>query len=344
MPENNKYKHIVVMRLSAMGDVAMIVPVLLGLVKAYPDLKITVISRPFFEPFFKEIPNVIFFAIDLKKKHKGVLGLYQLYQQLSDQKVDAFVDLHYVLRSRIVGFFFKIKGIKTVHLDKSRADKKALTRLQPKTIQPLASVFSKHLDVFKQLPLLFSLTEDLKLPQPILSEEVRALSGLKQQKWIGIAPFAQHDTKVYPLDLMQKVVSILAKENIKLFLFGGGATEKALLDTLAITQNTINITGRLSFPKELELISHLDVMLSMDSGNGHIAAMYGVPVVTLWGNTHPYAGFAPYNQPIQNSITPDLKQFPYLPTSIYGNKKMEGYTDCMKTISPQEVADKVLGF
>ena len=59
-------KHILVIRLSAMGDAAMTVPVLRALVLQHPEVKITVLSREFFSPFFEGIPNVSFYAADVK--------------------------------------------------------------------------------------------------------------------------------------------------------------------------------------------------------------------------------------------------------------------------------------
>ena len=79
----------------------------------------------------------------------------------------------------------------------------------------------------------------------------------------------------------------------------------------------------------------------MDSGNGHLAAMYGVEVITIWGVTHPYAGFVPFNQPEGNQILPDLTQFPLIPTSIYGNKYPEGYLRCFETISVNDIVSKI---
>ena len=105
-----KIKHIAVMRLSAMGDVAMTVPVLRAFVKQYPEVKITVVSRPFFKPFFEGIPNLNFFAFDEKERHKGFLGLCRLFQDLKKLKIDAFADLHNVLSSKVVEHFcFKRK-------------------------------------------------------------------------------------------------------------------------------------------------------------------------------------------------------------------------------------------
>ena len=82
-------------------------------------------------------------------------------------------------------------------------------------------------------------------------------------------------------------------------------------------------------------------MLSMDSGNAHIAAMLGVKVITLWGATHPFAGFKPFNQPDDFCITSDREQFPFLPTSVYGNKKVEGYENAMRSILPETVVSKI---
>ena len=83
-------------------------------------------------------------------------------------------------------------------------------------------------------------------------------------------------------------------------------------------------------------------MLSMDSGNAHIAAMLGTKVITLWGATHPFAGFAPFNQPFENCLTSDREKYPLLPTSVYGNKKVGGYKDAMRTISSEKVVEKII--
>ncbi|HEX9152631.1 MAG TPA: glycosyltransferase family 9 protein, partial [Flavobacterium sp.] len=104
-------------------------------------------------------------------------------------------------------------------------------------------------------------------------------------------------------------------------------------------ENVITMAGKIKFQQELQLISTLDVMLSMDSGNAHIAAMLGVKVITLWGATHPFAGFSPFGQPIENALVSDRKLFPKLPTSVYGNKKVAGYEGAMRTISVNSILE-----
>ncbi|MGL5112872.1 MAG: glycosyltransferase family 9 protein, partial [Flavobacterium sp.] len=139
------------MRLSAMGDVAMTVPVIRAFAQQYPEVKITMVSRPFFQPFFEGIPNLTFFTFDDKVKHKGFLGLLRLFRALHALKIDAFADLHNVLRSQIVRTLFRLSGKKVAAMDKGRAEKKALTRPEHKIFKPLATMFERHSKVFREL-------------------------------------------------------------------------------------------------------------------------------------------------------------------------------------------------
>jgi ADP-heptose:LPS heptosyltransferase len=200
-------------------------------------------------------------------------------------------------------------------------------------------MFERHCKVFEQLGFTVDLSHPIFPKKQALDIEIISLTGEKTQKWIGIAPFAQYDSKVYPLDLMQEVINQLAKNaDYKILLFGGGKKEIELLNSLSSKkENVITMAGQLKFQQELQLISNLDVMLSMDSGNAHIAAMLGVKVITLWGATHPYAGFSPFNQPLENALVSDRNLFPKLPTSVYGNKKVEGYEDAMRTIAVDSI-------
>lgn len=336
-------KHILVIRLSAMGDVAMTVPVLRALLLQHPGVKVTVLSREFYRPFFDGIPNLNFVAADVKDKHKGFWGLFGLFRELRKLKIDAVADLHNVLRSKIITAFFKLLGVKTAATDKARAEKKALTRAENKVFKPLKPVVQRHAETFERLGFSVNL-DNPKFPgTPEIRAEVQKLTGTKSGKWIGIAPFAQHQGKVYPADLMKDVINELAKHHeYKIFLFGGGEEETIQLENFAEgLQNVIVTAGRLSFKSELNLIANLDIMLSMDSGNAHIAAMFGIKTVTLWGATHPYAGFTPFHQPKNHYITADINQYPLLPTSIYGNKIVLGYEDAMRTITPKQVVDKI---
>lgn len=328
-------KHILVIRLSAMGDVAMTVPVLKAFTQQYPEVKITLLTRAFFAPFFRDINNVSVFSIDLKNKHKGVLGLFKLSKELKKLQIDAVADLHNVLRTKILKVFFF--GVKFIQLNKGRAEKKALVSGQG--FKQLQTTHERYAAVFKQLGFPIDLSKPTFPDVVELSSSVLAKTGEKNKKWIGIAPFATYKSKMYPLDAMQVVIEGLSKEHT-VFLFGGKADKEAL-QSLAVNAHVINLAGQLSLNEELDIISNLDLMLSMDSGNAHIAAMLGKKVVTIWGVTHPFAGFSPFNQPENYALLADRKQFPLIPTSIYGNTFPEEYEEAAKSISPQKVIDTI---
>jgi len=340
----SKNPHILVIRLSALGDVAMTVPVIRAFIKQNPTVKITVLSKPFLKPLFSNLENVTFYAADVKGKHKGSTGIYTLFKELKAQNFTAIADLHNVLRSIVLRTFFKLSFIKTAYINKGRAEKTTLTRTKNKIFKQLKTSHERYADVFRKLGYTLDLKNPMFPSKQDLSLEIIDLTGIKNQPWIGIAPFAQYQSKMYPISLMKKVIEELSKNtSYKILLFGGGKKEVKLLNEIANTyKNTVSIAGKLSLEKELILISNLDVMLSMDSGNAHFAAMLGVKTITLWGVTHPFAGFAPFNQPKTNCVLPDLEKYPNIPCSIYGNKVCEGYENVMESIPPSKVVQKII--
>ncbi len=343
MAKKAEHDHLLVFRFSALGDVAMAVPVLLAVTKKYPELKITVVSRDFHQPLFEAIERVDFHKAMFSGRHKGVLGLWKLFKELKKRNIDAVADLHNVLRSKVLTFFFTIGRFKWVQIDKGRADKRALTRKKGKIFKPLKTTPQRYAEVFAQLGYPVELSDDDVLRPFKMSENVNGLTGEKAEQWLGIAPFAAHSGKMYPFKKMKGLVETLKNtKKYKIFLFGGGNKEKTQLETLASSaENVINIAGRLSFKEELQLISNLDLMVSMDSANGHLAANYGVPVISLWGVTHPYAGFYPFGQPLSNALLSDREKYPAIPTSIYGNKVPKGYENVMQTISEETILQKI---
>ena len=335
--------HLLVIRLSAMGDVAMMLPVLKAFSEKYPDVKITLLTRRFFAPLFKDLNNVQVFEAEVKGRHKGIRGLKRLSDELMELGIDAVADLHNVLRSNILKMFFKLQSIPVQQINKGRKEKKELTRKTNKVFKPLRSTHQRYADVLAGLGFPLDLNKVELLPKGKINKRIQELAGKKTGNWLGIAPFAQHMSKAYPQDLMEEVLQELQKDhNLKIFLFGGGPEEKRILSKWEDNfPQAVNVAGKLTFEEELALISHLDAMLSMDSGNGHLAANYGVPVISMWGLTHPYTGFKPFRQPETNSLLPDLQKYPAIPTSVYGKDVPEGYEDAMRSIPPQKVIAKI---
>ncbi|WP_298246881.1 glycosyltransferase family 9 protein [uncultured Christiangramia sp.] len=343
-PSTSENKHLLVIRLSAMGDVAMVVPVLSILVRTYPQLTITVLTRSFFFPLFSHLPNVRLYEADVDGVHEGVLGLGTLARELRDEEIDMVADLHDVLRTNVLRSVFYFYGIPFEQIDKGRAEKKALTRDTNKIFQQLKTTHQRYAEVFEKLGYPIDLSNYTAAARREILPRISDVTGKRKNvRWLGIAPFTQHSSKFYPVDLMEQVISKLSSEtNTKIFLFGGGETEKKQLEEWESRfENCVSVVGKLRFAEELSLISNLDMMLSMDSGNAHIAAIFGIPVLSIWGVTHPYMGFAAFNQPMENCILPDLEKYPKIPTSAYGNKVPEGYEDVMRSIPPEVVVSKI---
>lgn len=339
----NNTEHILVIRLSAMGDVAMTVPVLLGLVKKYPNLRITILTKPFFATILSDIPNITIVFADVKGKHKGVIGLWKLYKQLSRLGISCVADLHNVLRSTILKQFFRFESVPFIQIDKGRAEKKSLIDPNRTKFEPLKTTLERYADVFTKLGYPITIQEMDILPKKSIPDCFDSSNGVESVKFLGIAPFAAFSGKMYPLDLMKKVIHELNNtKRYTIILFGGGKKEIEILSSWEKEfANVTNIAGKLKFSDELRLISNLSLMVAMDSGNAHLAAMFGVPTLTLWGVTHPFAGFYPFRQPVKNSLLSDREKYPMIPTSIYGNKFPPGYENVMKTIEPETVVEKV---
>ncbi|HET8736978.1 MAG TPA: hypothetical protein VFM69_10290, partial [Pricia sp.] len=167
-PIGKKVRHLLVIRLSAMGDVAMTVPVLSALTQQHPQLRITVLTKPFFEPLFTQLQNVEVFEAEVKGRHKAVLGLWKLYKELRALHIDAVADLHNVLRSKILKLYFRAEGIPVIQMDKGRSEKKALTAYKNKDFKRLKTTHERYADVFARM----GFPVDLSKARPLLREEL----------------------------------------------------------------------------------------------------------------------------------------------------------------------------
>ena len=339
--------HILVIRFSALGDVAMTVPVLYSVAKHYPMHEFTFLSKDNHAPLFEHMPkNVHFRGVNLQY-YRGLTGLLELFHQLEKEHYDAVADLHDVLRSKVLRWAFKLKGVPEAHILKNRRARKALVRRENKVFQPLRSSQERYADVLANLkcPVDIDFRSIFGDELPALPEEVKAVTGTHKDKtWVGVAPFARHEGKIYPLPLMRKVLEELGSNpDIKLFLFGFGEKERAWSEQCEWKlPGVTSLVGKFDMGRELVLMSHLDVMLTMDSANMHLASLVNVPTVSVWGATHPYAGFGGFQ--VKGS---EMVQLPMecRPCSVYGKAPCyKGTGECMAKIPPTMVVDAVLKF
>lgn len=294
-----------------MGDVAMIIPVIRELIKQNPQLEVFVVSKKTYKGLFQSLSNVTFFGVDFNGKHKGLQGLLRLSRELQALRVDAVADLHNVLRSNILRFFMGSKNWKIVN--KARKEKRALTRQKNKVLKPLKCIPERYADVFRALNINLELSHSL---QNHLSISPQINGG------IGIAPFAAFPGKTYPIEKMKNIAISLAKKGENVYLFGGGSKEVAILTKWSRAHENIeSLAGKFSLNEELSYLAGLDLLLCMDSSNMHLASLVGTRCLSIWGATHPFAGFMGYGQNIHDAI--QRSDLACRPCSVYGNKDCE---------------------
>lgn len=335
---------ILVIRFSAIGDIAMTIPVIQSFVTQYPEHEIVFLSRPTLEPVFRLLPgNVTFYAAELNGKHKGITGLFRLFRELRKLKIDYVADLHDVMRSQLLRIWFKLSGVATAKIDKGRSGKRKLVRRKNKVFVNQKSSFRRYTEVFEKLgfPLILNFNSIYGEGKGDLSA-IENITGKKQDKlWLGIAPFAKHKGKIYPLELQEQVVAHFSNDpRVQVFLFGGGKHEEMVFNKWMKSYPTlISVAGKLNMDQELNLMSHLDVMLSMDSANMHLASLVNTPVVSVWGATHPYAGFLGWMQLPTNCVQTELS---CRPCSVFGDKPCYRHDyACMNLITPQDIIQKI---
>lgn len=335
---------ILVIRTSAMGDVALLIPVIRGLREKYPVEEISILTRQEFHIFFEPISGIELISPDFSGRHMGATGLLRLSGDLVKKvRPDLVVDLHDVIRTRVLRLLFRLKGIRVFVINKGRREKKAVTRGKVKkmlkhTIERYCETFSRAGYSIAPYPgknITISGTAGKK------AEEILSQGGLIN---IGIAPFAKHSLKEWPAPNMKKLLHLIYKRTPCNFWFFGGPDESTRLEDLSSgIPNCKILAGRMSLEEELAVMGQMEFMIAMDSSNMHMAALLGIKVVSLWGATDPVTGFGPWMQPESHLIRIPSEELSCRPCTVYGKGKCRrGDFACMNWLTPEIVYDRII--
>ena len=322
-------------RLSALGDVAMTIPALYSFARQNPNVDVTVLTTPFFARLFIDAPaNLGVMPVDLKKDYHGFGGLCRLARRLRKMNFDYVADLHDVLRSRFIGLWLALTGSKLATVDKNRRERRRL--LGHKATQSRRFT-DRYCDVFRALG--FYVNLDFKT---IFDSKLPACPLTLPDKSIGIAPFARYTNKAYPIDQVKELVRLLADRGYHIYLFGGGKEEKkALAEVAAGCQNVESLAGVYPIEDELSVMARMDLMISMDSANQHLASLVGTKVVSVWGSTTPACGFMGYNQSSASACVVGME---CQPCTIAGSNECPAGTnyECLRALRPEIIVRKVV--
>lgn len=340
----SEQKYILISRFSAMGDVALTVPVIRGFLVDYPNYNIVLATRKLFFPFFTNMDRLHLIDFDPQGRHAGVFGMQKLAKEINaNYKIEMMIDLHNVLRTHLLSFFLKKKAI--YRLDKGRKEKDQMTRKELKVRKVLKHTTDRYAEVFGKAG--FScriLPGPWLLPEKASEEADKILAVIRKDKMIfasiGVAPFAKHQAKMWPIERSKKLIEKLsATKKAKVYLFGGGGHEASILKLIADTHpNVFNLAGVLSISDEINIMKELKMMVAMDSSNMHMASLAGARVLSIWGATHPDIGFAPLGDNQTLLMQANEEEVSCRPCSVFGDKPcFRGDYLCMNSISVENV-------
>lgn len=341
---------ILVSRLSAMGDVAMLLPVLYSVARANPEHEFTLLTQPFLANLLIAPPsNLEAMVLDTKGEERNLWGLCMYIDRLREEQFDLYLDLHDVLRTKLIRTALMLSGTSVHHLRKPRCERKALLRPEGyKDLRPLPSMPSLYRQVFAEagleVPTHYGAIRESDL---VYSEQLRAQypEAFEGRALVGIAPFASTESKTYDLALMEETVHRLSSAGVGIYLFGGRGQEAQRLEEWAERYpNTRSVAGRLDLGDELALISRLRVMLSMDSANMHLASLVGRPVVSVWCATHPSAGFLGIGQRLEDCL--QNESLACRPCSIFGKVRrcVRGNMPCRQGVTSEQIVQKISSY
>jgi ADP-heptose:LPS heptosyltransferase len=249
------------------------------------------------------------------------------------------LDLHGVLRTNLLDALFLLTGCRIYRIRKHRKLRRKILKHKKAGLGVPHAVI-RYLRVFEKAGLTGKISGSAFPPT---DHPARIARINKEEIRIGIAPISKHKTKNWGLNNVSKLISLLRlKYPVEIHLFGGPEDQPAL-DSLS-GPDVFNHAGVFGPLDEISLIQKMDVFISMDSANMHLASLAGVATVSVWGATDPSLGFSPLHQPDDYSLYSDPADVFCRPCSVYGEipcKRTDAPMICMNSIKPGKVLNKI---
>jgi heptosyltransferase I len=329
---------ICLVRLSALGDVLMMVPLVRTLQAGLPHAKLTwIISRPAFD-LVEGIEDVEFIVIE---KPKSLLDLWQFRKQMHDRRFDVLLAPQASFRTNILYPFIKAK--RKIGYDALRA-KDGHGYFVKEHIRP---GLDHTLESFLKFAEPLGLNEKmLRWDLPISAQDYLWAEKYLPKEGVSLVvnPAASKPERSW---LPERYIAVLreAQERwqAQIILTGAPADyDRALAEKILQEVSAINLVGKTKPKQLLALISKATAVLCPDTGPSHMSAAVNTPVVALHAVTNPLVS-GPYTFPhlVVNQYPQALKKVLGLTmeehvwgTHVHGE-------EAMKLISIAEVMEKL---
>jgi lipopolysaccharide heptosyltransferase II len=330
-------ERILILRLSSIGDIILSSFFIRLVAQSFPNSKIDFVIKEQFADLIKYNPNLnhVYYV----KPEQGYAQLYQLRNELKNNKYNMVFDLHNNLRTR-----FLLTGLsksKTWRIKKNKTVRALLVWFKINGYKEIKSIPIRYLETGKEV----GINDDmngLELFWDNQTEEklIKEYPFLENDRYIALAPGAAHYTKKWPIEYFMELVDIITEKRNERLVILGGLTDVDDGMELELNDRVINLTGKLSLLESAIAIKNAKVLVSNDSGVMHMATAVKTPVLAIFGSTVEELGFFPFRSKhcvIQNE---GLKCRPC--SHIGKNYCPKGHFRCMLEIKPKFVYDELV--
>ena len=297
---------ILIIKPSALGDIALATPVLSSLRASFPNASISWLVRSEFAPLLennKHLDNIILFDRKLFGKWyyhpRAFTALVRFIAQLREPKFDLVIDLQGLFRTALFAWFTGSKkrfGMK--------ASRECSHLFYTHRISPPSD--SQHvIDYYNAVVAATGakkITADFNLTCPADAERditpLLTAQNIKPHKYAVFVPGSAHLSKCWPAQNFARLAEQITKEFHLPIVAVGTAWEKPIVNQIKSIANApvINFAGITDIPKLIALLKNAKIVVTNDTGPGHIAAALNVPLVMIFGPTNP-ARVGPYRKP-----------------------------------------------
>ena len=301
----SRLKNILIIKPSSLGDIVLALPALSALRQSFPNAKISWLIRPEFAPLLENHPDlnkIIIFDRKLLGKFfrpAGFKAILSLIKKLRSANFDAVFDLQGLLRTALLS---RLTGCKN-RFGMANAREFAHLLYTHKITQDNQSI---HLVDFYLKIVRAAGASDTKpkffLPiDPAAQQSVQRLLDnrkIKPKNFAVLISTSARKGKCWPIENFASIAEKLYTQFKLPSIATGLASEKGYIDRLSHLSKTpvIKLAGSLSLKQLVALLASAKIVLSNDTGPGHIAAALNTPVVMIFGYSNP-ARVAPYNRP-----------------------------------------------
>ena len=300
-----RFQNILIIKPSALGDVVHALPVLDALRRTWPDARITWMIRREFAPLLECVRGLDETLLFERRRigrwytPDGWAALQALIQRLRNDRYDLVLDLQGLFRTAL---FARLSGC-PVRVGMATA-RECAPLLYTHRVQPPAD--SRHMvDSYRTMLDAVGVSDfqtqvTFQPPASALQAVSHLLEdeGLTPNRFAVLIPGAAHATKQWPTERFAAVAERLAKEYGLAVAAVGTAGEKRIVT--ALQQNCavpiVDLTGKTTIPQLVALLAQAAMVVSNETGPGHIAVAQNTPSVLIFGPTNP-AWVGPYKQP-----------------------------------------------